>query len=133
MNFASSPRFLRTVLWADAASCAGTGAVQLLAAPLLASWFGIPQALLMATGVALLAVALFAGALATRSTPWRAGVRVMVAGNVAWLLGCGELLLTGQGTTALGQGWIFLQALVVGVLAELEWLGLRRAPAAAWA
>jgi Na+/melibiose symporter-like transporter len=133
MSLATHPRFLRTVLWADAASCAGTGLLQLLATPLLASWFGLPASLLTVTGLALLAVALFAAILASRRVPPRAGVWIMVAGNLAWLLGCLELLFAGHGVSTLGYAWIAVQAVVVGVLAELEWLAIRRAPAAAWA
>jgi hypothetical protein len=133
MNAITSPRFLPAVLWADAASCAATGALQLAAAPLLARWFGLDAVLLMVTGALLLAVAAF-GALLARSAPIpRAGVWVLIAGNLGWLLGCAELLFTGAGGNTLGQAWIVLQAIVVGVLAELEWTALRRAPRAAWA
>ncbi|HEY0822609.1 MAG TPA: hypothetical protein VGD76_02390 [Ramlibacter sp.] len=131
MNLTSSPRFLSTVLWVDAASCLATGALQLAAPATLSAWFGLPASLLTTTGWMLLAVAAFA-ALAARS-PRPPLVWVMVLGNAAWLVGCVELLLTGAAGTALGVAWVVLQALVVGVLGELEWLGLKRAPAAAMA
>lgn len=131
MNLASSPRFLSTVLWLDAATCLATGLLQLSAPAALSPWFGLPAGLLTTTGWALLAVAAFA-AFAARA-PRAPLVWIMVAGNAAWLLGCVELLLTGAAGTALGAAWIVLQAVVVGVLGELEWLGLKRAPGAAMA
>jgi hypothetical protein len=131
MNLTSSPRFLSTVLWVDAASCLATGLLQLAAPQTLSAWFGLPAGLLTATGWVLLAVAAFAAVAARAPRPLL--VWVMVLGNAAWLLGCAELLLTGAAGTALGVAWIVLQAVVVGVLGELEWLGLKRAPATAMA
>ncbi len=131
MNPTSSTRFLSTVLWVDAASCLATGLVQLAAPTALSAWFGLPEGLLAATGWMLLAVAAFA-AVAAR-TPRPPLVWMMIVGNAAWLLGCAELLLTGAAGTALGVAWLVMQGLVVGVLGELEWLGLKRAPATAMA
>ena len=132
MNVFASPRFLTTVLRVDAASCAATGLLQLAAAPTLAAWFGLPQGLLTATGWFLLAVCAFA-LWASRAPIRRPAVWILVAGNAAWVLGCVELLVTGAAGTGLGQAWLVVQALAVGLLAELEWMGLKRAPAAAWA
>lgn len=131
MNFAS-PRFLPTVLRIDAASCAATGLLQLAAAPALASLFGLPQPLLAATGGFLLAVCAFA-LVASRTPVRRPLVALMVLGNALWVLGCLGLLLTGVAATGWGQAWLAVQAVAVGVLAELEWMGLRRTPAAALA
>lgn len=131
MSLTSSPRFLSTVLWLDAASCLATGLLQVTAAEPLSAWFGLPAHLLAVTGWVLIAVAGFS-ALAAR-WPRPPLVWVMVAGNAAWLLGCAELLFTGAAGTALGVAWLALQAVVVGVLGELEWLGLRRVPDTAMA
>ena len=60
MNLTSSPRFLPTVLWLDAASCLATGLLQLAAPAALSAWFGLPAALLATSGWMLLAVAAFA-------------------------------------------------------------------------
>jgi hypothetical protein len=133
MSLIASPRFLPAVLWADAASCAGTGLLQLAAAPLWAAWFGLPASLLVASGWVLLAVAAFAAWLASRRSIPRAGVWLMVAGNVGWLLACLELLFSGAAGNLAGAAWVVLQALVVAVLAGCEWLALRRSPRPAWA
>jgi hypothetical protein len=132
MNFVSSPRFLPTVLWADAASALATGVLQLAAAPLLAEWFGLSAGLLTASGWVLLAVAAYAAWLA-RGPIRRPAVLALVAGNALWVLGCVELLLTGAAATAFGVAWLVVQALAVGFLAELEWLGLRRSSSTAMA
>lgn len=132
MNFTASPRFLPTVLRLDAASCAATGLLQLAAAPQLAAWFGLPEPLLAATGAFLLAVCAYA-LWASRTPIRRPAVLLLVAGNALWVLGCIALLVASPGTTTLGQAWLLVQAVAVGLLAELEWTGLRRAPAAAWA
>ncbi|MEJ5991073.1 hypothetical protein WG902_13815 [Ramlibacter sp. PS3R-8] len=133
MKLVSSPRFLPTVLWIDAVSAAGSGLLQVGAASLLAGWLGVPAALLSASGVALFAFAALAAWSAHARPIPRAAVYVLVAANAAWVLGCVELLLTGSTLTMLGQAFLVVQALFVGVVAELEWMGLRRAPAAAWA
>jgi hypothetical protein len=80
--------------------------------------------LLLQSGAVLLAVAVLAGWLAR--SPAKAGVLALVGLNAAWVLGCLELLLAGVPGTALGSAWVVVQALAVGVLAELEWLALRR-------
>lgn len=133
MDFASSPRFLPTVLWIDAASAAASGLLQVAAAAPLAGWLGLPAGLLSASGFALFAFAALAAWAARRRPAPRAGVYLLIAGNAAWVVGCLELLFTGAGLTLLGQAFLVVQALFVGVLAELQWIGLRRAPVAAWA
>jgi hypothetical protein len=132
MNFLASPRFLPAVLWADAASALATGVLQLTAAPLLSAWFGLPTGLLTTSGWVLLAVAAYA-AWTARNPIRRPAVLALVAGNALWVAGCVELLLTGAAATALGVAWLVIQALAVGVLAELEWMGLRRTSSAAMA
>jgi hypothetical protein len=130
MNFAS-PRFLSTVLWLDAAACLATGVLQLAAPGPLSEWFGLGAPLLTASGWMLIAVAAYAAFVARAPRPPL--VCVMVIGNAAWLLACVELLLTGAAGTVWGVAWLVLHALVVGVLGELEFLGLRRAPTSAMA
>lgn len=131
MRSTDPSRFLSLLLWADAASAATSGALQVAAAPSLARWFGLPPALVLGSGAGLLVVAAFAAWLAR--SPRRAGVLTLVGLNAAWVLGCLELLLSGGALTAPGIGWLVLQAVAVGVLAELEWLALRRVARTAFA
>ena len=123
----ASPRFLPRVMWADAASCLGTGALQLALAEPMARWTGLPAPLLNATGAFLVAYALLAAWIALRTPTPRALVGLVVLGNFAWALGCVALMLVGAlPLSSLGLAWLALQAVVVVALAELQWLGLRR-------
>ncbi|TFZ02408.1 hypothetical protein EZ313_14165 [Ramlibacter henchirensis] len=127
-TFASSPRFLRGVLWADAASCLATGTLQLSAIDALPRLFGLPQTLLLDSGIFLVAYALMAAWAATREVPPRGWVALFAIGNVAWAIGCAAVVALLQ-PTALGIAWIAAQAVAVLVLADLQWMGLRRGAA----
>ena len=134
MSVFASPRFLRNVLRADAGSCLASGAVQLAGGAALAGLLGLPQPLLAATGVLLLAYGAFAGWLSTREAVPRGLLGLVAAGNAAWGLGCiGLLALAGLQPTALGTAWVLAQAATVIVLAELQWTALRRQPVVGWA
>ena len=63
-----------------------------------------------------------------RSEPasWSA-VKLIIALNVAWVAGSIGLLMSGTVTpTVLGYAFVIVQAVVVGVFAELQFIGLRR-------
>jgi len=127
MSVFASPRFLPNVMWADAASCAATGALQVAFTGALARLTGLPAALLMGTGVFLLAYAAAAAFMASRSTPPRTLIGLVVVGNFGWAAACAVLLVSGAfPVTALGTAWVIAQAVTVVVLAELQWTGLRR-------
>ncbi|QNK65545.1 hypothetical protein [Variovorax sp. PAMC26660] len=127
MSVFASPRFLPTVMWTDAASCAATGALQVAFTDALAGWTGLPAPLLMGTGVFLLVYAAAAAFMASRSTPPRTLIGLVIVGNFGWALACIALLASGMFTiTALGVAWVLAQVLCVVVLAELQWTGLRR-------
>lgn len=134
MSVFESPRFLRNVLFADAASCLGSGALQTGFAQPLSQLMHLPAPLLQATGWFLIAYAVLAAVVATREPIPRAWVWIFVAGNAAWAVGCVAMLVAGTfAPTLLGQAWIVAQAAVVVVLAELQWTGLRRAVPLGWA
>jgi hypothetical protein len=79
------------------------------------------------TGLFLVAYAAFVGWLGTRATMLRALVMIVIAGNAAWTLASIALLFSGAVTpNLLGEAAIAMQAIVVGVLAELQYIGLRR-------
>jgi hypothetical protein len=126
MSMLASPRFLRNVLLADAASCFATGALQLTLSDSLSRWLGLPAPLLAGTGAFLLACAALAAFVATRSRIPRGAVWLFVGANALWALGCFGLLAGNLVTpTGLGTAWLVLQAVTVAVLAELQWMGLR--------
>jgi hypothetical protein len=130
MSVLSSPNFLRNVLWADAASCLGSGLLQVLLTGVMASMLGLPAALLSSTGLFLLVYAAAVGFIATRRPLPRAVIWLLVVGNLGWALACVEVLISNWATvTVLGTAYVLVQALTVAVLAELQWFGLRRAAA----
>lgn len=123
----SSPTVLRRVLAFDAISGAGTGVLHLLLASVLATWLGLPEALLQASGVAIFAFVLLAAWLARQATVPRGPLMVIVSLNVAWAIACAWLALGGAvQPTPLGVAYLLVQAVVVLVLAELEWMGWRQ-------
>lgn len=119
-------------MWADAASCAATGALQLALTGALARMTGLPAPLLLATGVFLLAYAGAAAWMASRAIPPRRLIGLVVVGNFGWAAACVVLLAVGGAALSpLGWAWVIAQALTVIVLAELQWMGLRRTRPAA--
>ncbi len=123
----TSPAGLRRVLAFDALSGAGTGALQLGLTGLLSTWLGLPEALLQGSGLAIFGFVALAGWLALQTEPPRAALAIIVVCNFAWVLGCVALAFGGApGVTGLGVAYLLFQAVVVLILAELQWLGLRR-------
>lgn len=123
----TSPAGLRRVLAFDALSGAATGALQLGLTGLLAPWLGLPAALLQGSGIAIFAFVALAGWLALQAAPPRLALGALVVGNFAWVIGCLVLAFGGAtGLTGLGMAYLVFQAVVVLILAELQWMGLRR-------
>jgi hypothetical protein len=134
MSIFESPRFLRNVLVADCISCVASGALQVAFTNTLADLTRLPAPLLQATGWFLLAYAAVVGFVATRDPVPRGFVWVFVAGNFAWAAACAALLVARPvSPTLLGEAWVVAQGLCVVVLAELQWMGLRRAQPVGWA
>ncbi len=133
MSIFASPHFLRRVLWADAAAGAGSGLLHLLAAGLLADLLGLPRGVIAMSGAALLVYVAAAAYLAACDPIPRRGVGMLIAANWAWVGGCAVVfMLHAQAMTALGQAYLLMHAFAVAALAELEWIGLRRAPRVGW-
>ena len=125
-----SSLWLRRALQADAIF-SGVSAVALtLGAAPLAPWLNLPEALLRETGLFLIAYTLFVGWLGLRQSMAAAWAMLVIAGNAAWVLASVALLLSGMvAPNGLGVAALLAQALVVGVLAELQTIGLRRSRA----
>jgi len=124
----SPAAWLRTVLWADAASCVAMGALLAAGADALAGPFGLPAALLRAAGLGLLPFAALVAWIAARGAP-RGGVWLVIAANVLWVLDSVALLAFFEAST-LGQAFVIGQAGAVAALALLEAQALRRRAAA---
>jgi hypothetical protein len=135
MNMTSNnASFLRRVLALDALSSGGMGLAMATAAPFMASLTNLPADVLREAGFVLLPFAAFVAYLASRAQPPRAGVWIVIALNAIWVVDSIVLLFTGWvEPNALGYAFVIAQAVVVGLFAELEYVGLKRAPARATA
>jgi hypothetical protein len=119
--------FLRRALQADAIFSGVSAVLLTLGASELAPLLNLPEALVRETGLFLVAYAALVGWLGTRITMPKALVIIVIAGNAAWTLASIALLFSGAVTpNLLGEAAIAMQAIVVGVLAELQYIGLRR-------
>src|SRR6266446_4506257 len=94
--------FLRRAILADAIFSGVSALLLTFGAGALAPWLSLPEALLRETGVFLIA-------------------------NAAWTLASIALLFSGAVTpNLLGEAFVAIQAIAVGALAELQYLGLRK-------
>lgn len=128
-NLLSSPSTLRAVVWLDASTGVLLGAAHLLLAAPLAEWLGLPQGLLVASSVLLLGFGALAVTLARARAIPRGGLWVLIVGNFAWALASLALLLGNTlAPTLLGQAYLLVHVVAVALLAELQWMGVRRLP-----
>ena len=119
---------LRRSLLVDATASGGMGILLVAAAGWLEPLLGLPSALLRGVGVFLVPFAAFLVWLAPRSGELRAVVRLIVAGNVLWIVASLVLLMSGRfATTPVGTFFVSAQAVAVAVFAYLEHHALARA------
>lgn len=120
-------RLLRRALTADSAACGVMGAGLALAAAGLDGVLGIPVGWLVALGVVLIGVATGLGWLATRPDIPAAAGRVVIAGNLAWVVASVVTVVAGVWPlTVAGTVVVLAQAVAVLALVDLEYVGLRR-------
>jgi len=126
-----SSTLLRRALLADAVFSGVSALAMTPDAGLLAPLLQLPEALLRETGLFLIAYTALVGWLATRPAVPRALVVLVVAGNAMWTLASLALLLWGAvSPNVLGEIAVVAQALATGILAELQYVGMRRSGAA---
>ena len=118
---------LKKLLGLDGITCALMGVVLVTAAPALEVVLDLPQHLLLAAGYLLFPIAAFMAAMAWWTSTWMPGVRLIIAGNLAWVAASiAVLLLTGP--NALGAVFLVAQALVVALLALAEARAVAQTP-----
>ena len=123
--------FLRRAIQADAIFSGVSAVLLTLGAADLAALLNLPEALLRETGLFLVAYAALVAWLGTRATMPRALVIIVIAGNSAWTVASIALLfIDAVMPNLLGQAAIAMQTIVVGALAELQYIGLRRSSGA---
>jgi hypothetical protein len=119
--------FLRRAILGDAIFSGASAVLLTFGAAELAPWLALPEALLRETGLFLIAYAILVGWLGTRQTMPKALVTIVISGNAAWTLASIALLFSGAVTpNLLGVAFVVAQAIATGVLAELQYIGLRR-------
>lgn len=119
--------FLKRVLVADAAVSGACGLLMVSAAPQLQSLLQLPAAPTRSVGIVLLAYAVFVALVSQRDPLPRAAVWSIVAINVVWVIDSVLLLMSDWvAPNALGVTFICMQAVVVGVFAELQIIGMKR-------
>lgn len=127
MSAIAPTRFLRRALWLDAAASAATGLLMLIGADPLAGLLGLPPALLRMAGWILLPYAGFVALVARRDAPSPGAVWAVIVCNVVWVAASIAILVQAWvAPSALGYAFVIAQALVVGALAETQFIGLRR-------
>jgi hypothetical protein len=120
-------RFLRVVLRVDSIASGLTGIAFLGTQEVFENLYGLPPAVTVPTGVLLLVWAAGVWLASSPSTLNAVAVIAIIALNVVWVattvvtLAAGLLPLTTQGV-----GLVIVLAAAVAVLAELEFIGLRR-------
>ncbi len=117
--------FLRRVLCVDAATSVATGALLSLESARLATLLGFPDGLLFWAGVALFPITAFMLWTGLARDLSRPAVWTVIIGNAGWVAGS-VLLLLATAPTGPGYAFVIVQAVVVALLAELEYVGLRR-------
>jgi len=126
-SFTTPSPLLRKALLADAVLTGITGLLLAFAASALASPLGLPVGLLRWSGIILIPFATFLARLRGQERVQRPLVFAVVACNVLWALDSVLIVLIGWiEPTVLGEVFVIGQAVVVAVLAELEFVGLRR-------
>ena len=119
--------FLRRAIQADAIFSGVSAVLLTFGAAEFAPLLNLPEALLRETGLFLVAYTALVGWLGTRQTMPKALVAIVIAGNAAWALASIALLFSDAVMpNLLGEAAVAMQAIVVGVLAELQYIGLRR-------
>ena len=119
--------FLRRAIQADAIFSGASAVLLTFGAGELATLLDLPEALLSETGLFLIAYTALVGWLGTRQAMPNALVVIVIAGNAAWAVASIALLFSGTVTpNLLGEAFVVVQAIVVGALAELQYVGLRR-------
>ena len=119
--------FLRRALLADAIFSGASAVLLSFGAGEFAPLTHLPETLLRESGLFLVLYAALVGWLGTRPTMPKPLVAVVIAGNAAWTLASIALLFSDAVTpNLLGEALVAAQAIAVGALAELQYIGMRR-------
>lgn len=121
---------LRSGLVADAIGSGGLGLLHLAGTDVVAAKVGAPTALILGSGLFMLAYATVIAWMSTRETLPRWTVQVVVWGNSAWVLGCILLALALPDPKAWALAHLAFQASAVSGFVALQGLGFARSATA---
>jgi hypothetical protein len=120
-------QFLRRAIQADAIFSGVSAVLLTVGAAELAPWLNLPEALLRETGLFVIAYTALVGWLGTRQAMPKPLVLIVIAGNAAWAIASIALLFSSAVTpNVLGEVFVAMQAIAVGALGELQYIGFRR-------
>jgi len=120
--------FLRFVLFADAATCAGCGLLLTIGGGFLQNLLGLPASLMFYGGLSLFPFAAFLVYIATRKSISKTAVWTLIGLNLLWTIDSFLLLVSGYvEPTLFGYVFVIFQAVGVLMFADLEFIGLRKA------
>lgn len=118
---------LRFALLADAVASGATGLMMIAGADLLTGLLGLSAALMREAGLLLVPYVALVAFVGIRQAIPHGAVKAIIALNIAWVAASVGLLMSGTvAPTVLGYAFVIFQAVVVGVFAELQFIGLRR-------
>jgi hypothetical protein len=121
-------RLLRIALRVDALGSAAFGVLGLVAGPLLEDMLGTPMALLWPVSVGLLAWGAGLWLVASRPLISASAVWTIIVLNLAWVAISVVALAAGWfALTQLGVVFVLTQAAAVALIADVEFVGLRKA------
>ena len=120
-------RFLRVALRVDSIASGISGLAFLGTREMFENLYGLPPAVTVPTGVFLL---VFAAGVWLTSSPRTLNAKAVIAVialNIIWVAATVVTLSAGLlPLTALGVGFAIVQAVAVAIIAELEFMGLRK-------
>jgi len=126
-----SASFLRLALVADAVISGATGLMMTFGADLATGLLGLPAPLLRFAGLSLLPFAAVVAFIGLREKISRPAVWGVIVYNALWVADSILLLASGLiAPTALGYAFTLAQALAVAILADAQFVGLRKLNAA---
>ena len=119
--------FLRRAIQADAIFSGVSALLLTFGAAELAPLLNLPETLLRETGLLLIAYTALVGWLGTRQAMPKPVVLIVIAINAAWTVASIVLLFSSAVTpNLLGEAFVATQAIAVGALGELQYIGWRR-------
>lgn len=117
----------RHAVLADAAASGALAALFIAAAGPVATLTGLPAGFVFWIGVALLPWTVALALIGRAEPPAASAVETVVAVNALWVVASIAVIVLGVfDLNALGIAFVIAQALAVAVLAEFQFMGLRR-------